>query len=411
MLNHFPITPFQGKRVHLGVSGSVSAFKALELLRAYYKADLRVTVTLTSAAQQFVTPLSFRSLGAELVYSAMFAGAGGELAGDYDPFGHLTPGAEADAFVVAPATATSLQRLACGAAEEILSAQALAYSGSLIIAPAMNPRMWMNPATQENCDTLRRRGHIIVQPDSGEMACGDSGDGRLPDLATIYLETLKAMSPQDLAGQKVMITLGPTREDWDGVRFWSNHSSGLMGAAVAVAAYLRGANVHAVCGPGAPWLPAAIHRHDIASAREMFAVASDLWADMDIGVFSAAVADFSPEPYGQQKFKKSEATDGFSVNFVPNPDILATLGKNKKATQLIVGFAAETDKLEESVRKKLISKNADLLVGNLVGVADSGFAGVKNTAILHDKSGKLEGLPTLRKGDLAWRIFDWLLAL
>lgn len=411
MLNHFPIAPFQGKRVHLGVTGSVSAFKALELMRAYGKADMRVSVTLTDAAAQFVTPLSFRALGAEVVYAAMFDGASGELSEAFDPFGHLNPGAEADAFVVAPATATTLHRLARGSAEEMLSAQALAYAGSIIIAPAMNPRMWMNPATKENCVILCRHGHVIVPPGSGEMACGDAGSGRLADLSAIYLATLKSMSPQDLAGQKVMVTLGPTRENWDGVRFWSNHSSGLMGASVAIAAYLRGADVHAVCGPGSPWLPVDIHRYDVGSAREMFNVAKGLWDDMNIGVFCAAVADFSPEPFGQQKFKKHDAKDGFSLKFLPNPDILATLGQDKKAGQLIVGFAAETDNLEESIKKKLIGKNADLMVGNRIGAADSGFAVVNNKAMLHDKTGRMESLPTLRKADLAWRIFDWLLAL
>lgn len=411
MQNYFPTAPFQGKLVHLGVSGSVSAYNALELLRAFYKADIRVSATLTASAAQFVTPLSFRSLGAEVVYTSMFPEAGKDLNEEYDPFGHLTPGAEADAFVVAPASATTMLRLARGSADEILSAQALAYSKPIIIAPAMNPRMWNNPATKENCMFLKRHGHILVQPGEGEMACGDEGDGKLADLKLIYLETLKALSPQDLAGQKVMLTLGPTQENWDGVRFWSNHSTGLMGASLAITAYLRGADVHAVCGPGAPWLPADIHRYDITSSREMFTVAKGLWREMNIGIFSAAVADFSPESHGLRKFKKADAVEGFSLKFVPNPDILATLGAEKQPGQKIVGFAAETDNLEESVKKKLVSKNADLIVGNRVGVADSGFASVKNTAILHDSSGRLESLPTLKKADLAWRILDWLLTL
>lgn len=412
MLNYFPEAPFRGKLVHLGVSGSISAYKALELLRAYYKGGLRVTATLTSAAASFVMPLSFRSLGAEIVYSSMFSDEQQDMMSEnFDPFGHLTPGAEADAFVVAPASATTLQRIASGSASEILSAQALAFPKPLLIAPAMNSRMWENPATKDNCATLLRHGHKIVQPSSGELACGDEGSGKLADLRVIYLETLKMLSSQDLTGQKIMLTLGPTRENWDGVRFWSNHSSGLMGAALAVTAYLRGATVHAVCGPNAPWLPDAIKRYDIGSAREMFSAAKDLWPDMDIGIFSAAVADFSPEPLGQHKFKKADAADGFSVKFIPNPDILATLGKEKKSRQRIIGFAAETDNLEESVKKKLISKNADMMVGNLIGQPNSGFGGVKNTAVLHDRSGKFEHMPTLPKPDLAWRIFDWLLAL
>lgn len=413
MRSYFPTAPFQGKRVHLGVSGSISAYKAVELLRAYYKAGMRVSVTVTEAGARFVTPLSFRSLGAEVVYSSMFesADSGAGYGDDYDPFGHLAPGAESDVFVVAPASATTIHRLARGSAEEMLSAQALAYSGRILVAPAMNPRMWANPATKENCATLKRHNHVIVPPGSGEMACGDEGDGKLADLPVIYLETLKLLAPQDLEGQKVMLTLGPTRENWDGVRFWSNHSTGLMGASLAIAAYLRGADVHAVCGPGAPWLPADIHRYDVTGAREMFTVSKGLWSDMDIGVFTAAVADFSPESHGLHKFKKADAADGFSVKFVPNPDILATLGAEKQPGQRIIGFAAETENLEASIKSKLVSKNADLIVGNLIGQQNSGFASVRNTAVLHDRSGRLESLPTLPKADLAWRILDWLLTL
>lgn len=411
MQNYFPTAPFQGKLVHLGVSGSISAFKALELLRAFYKAGIRVSVTLTEAAAQFVTPLCFRSLGAEVVYTSMFPATGADLDENFNPFGHLSPGAEADAFVIAPASATTIHRLARGSAEEILSAQALAYPRSILIAPAMNPRMWTNPATKENCMMLKRHGYVILHPGSGEMACGDEGIGKLADLRFIYLEVLKALSPQDLAGQKVMLTLGPTRENWDGVRFWTNHSTGTMGASLAIAAYLRGADVHAVCGPGSPWLPPEIHRYDVTGAREMFTVSKGLWTEMNMGIFTAAVADFSPESHGLSKFKKTEAMDGFTLKFVPNPDILATLGKEKQPGQKIIGFAAETDNLEESIKKKLVSKNADLIVGNKIGVPDSGFGSSMNTAILHDVSGRLESLPALPKPDLAWRIIDWLLTL
>lgn len=410
MREYFPTVPFQSRRIHLGVSGSISAYKAVELLRAYYKAGLRVSVTVTEAGARFVAPLSFRSLGAETVYTSMFESGGG-YSEEFDPFGHLMPGAEAEAFVVAPATATTIHRLARGTAEEILSAQALAYPGRMIIAPAMNPRMWANPATKENCVILKRHKHVIVPPGEGRMACNDDGTGKLAALDLIYLETLKMLSPQDLAGKKALITLGPTRENWDGVRFWTNPSTGIMGASLAIAAWLRGATVHAVCGPGTPWLPVDIHRYDVTGAREMFTVSKGLWPDMDLGAFTAAVADFSPESHGLSKFKKSDAPDGFSIKFLPNPDILATLGAAKREDQRIVGFAAETDELEQNVRKKLISKNADLIVGNRVGQPDSGFGSAKNTAVLHDKSGRFESLPPMPKADLAWRILDWLLTL
>lgn len=406
---YFPKKPFAGKRIHLGVSGSVAAYKAVDLLRAFYKADMRVTVTLTEAARRFITPLTFQSLGAEQVYTAMFET--GPAGSGHDPFGHLAPGAEADAFVIAPASANTLARIACGMADEMLSTQALAWPGKLLLAPAMNPRMWGNAATQANCSMLKERGHVLISPASGLVACGEVGDGRFADVRLIFLHCLKALSVQDLAGQKVMLTLGPTREPWDGVRFWSNHSTGLMGAALAVAAWLRGAEVHAVCGPGAPWLPEGIARYDVGPATAMFDAAAGLWPGMDVGVFTAAVADFAPEPFGSGKFKKAGQADGLTIKFRSNPDILATLGKTKKQGQRIIGFAAETDDLQENARRKLVAKNADMLVANRIGVADSGFAGVNNTAFIIDAYGKAEALPTMPKADLAWRILDWLSTL
>ncbi|MDL2285333.1 bifunctional phosphopantothenoylcysteine decarboxylase/phosphopantothenate--cysteine ligase CoaBC [Desulfovibrio sp. OttesenSCG-928-F07] len=406
---YFPKAPFAGKLVQLGISGSVAAYKAADLLRAFYKNGMRVNVTLTGSAQKFISPLTFRALGAENVYTAMFAHEAENA--EHDPFGHLAPGAEADAFVIAPASATTLARLACGTASEILSAQALAWPRQLVLAPAMNPRMWQNKATQENCQTLIRRGAVMVQPDSGLVACGEVGDGRFADLRTIYLHTLKAMSVQDLAGKKVMLTLGPTREAWDGVRFWSNYSTGIMGAALAVAAWLRGAEVHAVCGPTAVWLPSEIKRYNVTAARQMYDEALKLWPDMHIGIFTAAVADFAPAPFGDSKFKKDKADGALNISFTANPDILASIGAKKHAGQRIIGFAAETDNVKENARKKLKAKNADLLVANQIGVSDSGFAGVNNTAFVVDTTGREQDLPNMLKADLAWRVIDCLLTL
>lgn len=413
MEKYFPSKAFCGRRVHLGVTGSIAAYKALELLRAFHKAGLRVSVGLTASAARFVTPMSFRALGAEVVYSSMFpagpgAGQAAELDEDYDIFGHLTPGAEVEAFVILPASATTMARIAAGLADEILSAQALAFPGQILFAPAMNPRMWSNASTQANCDLLRSRGHIILEPAEGLVACNEEGKGKLTDLRHVYLAVLRQLSPQDFAGRKVMLTLGPTREQWDGVRFWSNLSTGSMGAAFAVAAYLRGAEVYAVCGPGCPWLPPGVKRFNVTSALEMHEQANALWPDMDYGIFSAAVADFRPQAHGSEKFKKDKATDGFSISFQPNPDILAGIGKIKTPAQRIVGMAAETSNLETSVRSKLKAKNADLLVGNLVGVPDSGFASPLNQVFTADRNGREEQWPTLPKPEIAWRVFDWL---
>lgn len=410
MEGHLSFTSFSGKRLHIGISGSVAGYKTLDLLRKWRDTGLDVGVTLTRSAEKFLSPLLFEALGASPVFDAMFAEEAGANRFD-DPFPHLLPGAAADAFVLVAASASTLARLANGLADEILSCQALAFPRPLVIAPAMNPRMWANAATQENWATLRRRGHALVEPACGRVACMEEGGGRLADAREIYLAALRALSPQDLAGKTLMTTLGPTREYWDGIRFWTNPSTGTMGAAIAVAAYLRGATVHAVCGPGAPWLPAGVTRHDVVSAKDMFAAASAVWPASDIGVFSAAVADFSPIPYGSEKFKKNSAQGEITITYAQNPDILRTLAADKKPHQRVVAFAAETSNLQESALGKLVDKNADMIVGNAVNKADSGFGQGANTGFVADRTGEQAEWPPMNKADMAWRILDWLLRL
>lgn len=400
----------KGKRVHLGVCGSVSAFRAPDLLRWWLKAGLSASVTLTPAAQRFIGPLTFEALGALPVYTNMFAQ--GQSTGD-GPFGHLEPGQTAQAMVIAPASATTLARLAQGMGDDLLACQALAFAGPLVVAPAMNPRMWQNAATQENVAVLQRRGVHMVLPDTGGTACGDEGQGRLADLRHIWLTSLKTLTTQDMAGMKVLITLGPTREQWDAVRFWSNPSTGTMGAALAVAAWLRGAEVQAVCGPmGDIWMPQGITRHAVRSAKEMFEAAHDLWPAVDAGIFTAAVADFAPVPYGKEKFKKAEAQAGFSVNFAPNADILKTLAAQRRVDnpQKVLGFAAETvADLPEAVRVKLKGKGADIIAGNHIGQSGSGFGCATNVMAVADAHGREEQWPSLSKTDVAWRLCSWLL--
>ncbi|MFV0423029.1 bifunctional phosphopantothenoylcysteine decarboxylase/phosphopantothenate--cysteine ligase CoaBC [Oleidesulfovibrio sp.] len=400
---HLAFSGYMGKRLQLGVCGSVAAYKSLDLLRRFKDSGADVGATVTESAARFVTPLSFEALGASPVYSGMFP------VGD-DVFGHLTPGEACHAFLIAPATAAIMAKIAHGMADDMLSCQALAFEGPLVIAPAMNPRMWNNPSTQENWQKLKDRGHITIEPGCGRMACMDVGQGRLADLDTIFLTGLKAMTPQDMAGTKVMITLGPTREQWDGVRFWSNPSSGVMGASFAVAAWLRGAQVHAVCGPGTPWLPAAIMRYDVTSAKEMYKATADLWPAVDTGIFTAAVADFSPVPFGDAKFKKA-GSDSLRVEFTPNTDILKTLGQAKRDDQRIIGFAAETGDLQANAVGKLQRKNADMIVGNIVGTPESGFQSATNKVFVADRNGRTEEWPVQPKTEVAWRILDWLLQM
>ncbi len=401
---HCRFSHYAGKRLHLGVCGSVAAFRAPDLLRWWRQARINVSVTLTPSARRFISPLTFEALGASPVYTEMFAPG--------DTFAHLEPGQIAQAMVVAPASAATLARLAQGQADEMLACQALAFDGPLVVAPAMNPRMWAHPATRANMAALAARGTAVVPPGRGGTACGDQGEGRLADLRRICLAGLRALSPQDMAGLHVMLTLGPTREDWDAVRFWSNPSTGTMGASLAVAAWLRGASVTAICGPGCPWLPEDIARRDVRSAREMFAAAEELWPSMDVGMFTAAVADFSPEPFGAEKFKKADAADGFSVRFLPNPDILKTLAARRAPRQKVVGFAAETAAdLPAAVRAKRAAKGADMLVGNPVGREGAGFASDTNAVVVADAAGREEQWPSLPKPDVAWRICSWLLEL
>lgn len=398
--SHYCFSHAKGRRLFLGVSGSVAAYKSVELLRAFTSIGVQVDVTLTQGAKQFVTPLLFCSLGAN-VYNDMFASK-------ENVFEHLLPGQNADVMLICPATANILAKITHGLADDMLSCQALAFQGTVLVAPAMNGRMWQAKATQDNIALLQKRNVVCIGPSSGEMACGENGCGRLADSDTIFLQTLKALMPQDLAGKKILLTLGPTREYFDSVRFWSNPSTGKMGASLAVAAWLRGAEVTAVCGPGVVALPSVITVKNVVSARQMFSVCHELWQQMDIGCFTAAVADFAPVPYGNGKFKKETASAETVFPFQTTQDILYSIGK-LKGTRKLIGFAAESvDVLQENARKKLKRKNLDLIVANPIDVTGVGFDSVENQAWLLDKNGNSEMLPKMAKTDLAWKIWDAL---
>lgn len=397
-------TCFSGKRVHLGVCGSVAACKSPELLRLFLSSGCSVGVTLTRAAQEFVRPLLFEALGAVPAYGGMWPG---ESPAPADVFGHLEPAQNADVLCIAPATANTIGKLANGIADDMLSAQALAFKGPIVIAPAMNPRLWDAPATRENWDKLKQRGCICLEPGLGSMACGEEGQGRLPDPYEILMRTLRALAPKDLAGKSVLLTIGPTREMWDGVRFWSNPSSGAMGAALAAAAWLRGAEVTAVVGPCDIRMPDGVRILQVRSAREMFDAAVVLWPSTDIACLTAAVADFRPIPVGREKYKKDQAANGrLSIDFELNADILRTMGESKRKGQTLIGFAAETSNLLENARRKLIGKNCDVLAANIVGVPESGFESETNRILLIDREGREETWPVLPKPEAAWRIWD-----
>lgn len=395
-----------GKRVHLGVTGSIAAFKVIDLVRALQRADCMVSATLTEAARQFVTPLSFQALGASPVYTGMFT----ENPDADTAFGHLEPGQAADVMVIAPASANIIAKLAMGLADDMLSCQALAFPGPKIVAPAMNPRMWAAPATRRNWDTLEALGYVRVDPECGSVACGDTGAGRLAPVDDIFLACLKALAPQDLAGKKVLVTLGPTQEPWDAVRFWSNPSSGTMGACVAMAAYLRGADVTVVAGPTGLSFPCDMAVVSVTTARQMYAACTDLWPNMDLGCLTAAVADYRPVPFGETKFKKgTSAGAGITVEFETNPDILKTLGETKRDGQKLIGFAAETGNPREEAARKLANKHLDLIAANDIAKTGSGFGVTTNEMFVLDAKGRREQWPQLPKTEVAWRLWDHLL--
>ncbi|MGE4290957.1 MAG: bifunctional phosphopantothenoylcysteine decarboxylase/phosphopantothenate--cysteine ligase CoaBC [Desulfovibrio sp.] len=396
---------YLGKRVHLGVTGSVAAYKAIDLVRGLLDCNVTISATLTAAASRFITPLSFSALGADPVYGAMFS------AGE-DPYAHLGPGRACDLLAVVPCTANSMAKFACGIADDMLSCQVLAHRGPLLLAPAMNPAMWEAPVTRDNLERLRHRGVEIVSPGSGLVACGDVGNGRLAPVAAILAHALRLLSPQDLAGRKILLTLGPTREQFDAVRFWSNPSTGRMGASLAVTAWSRGADVTVVAGPCGFALPDDIQRIDVTSALEMHAAAADLWPGMDVACCTAAVADFRPRPFGTGKMKKNAVgTGGLNIAFDANPDILAGLGANKRSDQKLIGFAAETEDLRAQAQAKLERKNLDMIVANAVNAPDSGFASRTNRVLVVDRGGRMEEWPQLEKSEVAWRIWDHLVAI
>jgi phosphopantothenoylcysteine decarboxylase/phosphopantothenate--cysteine ligase len=403
---HYYLSTVAGARLHLGICGSIAAYKALDLCRAFQNFGLRVGATLTQSGAEFITPLSLTALGVQPVYTRLFAP-------DHDVYAHLEPGQESRAFLVAPASANTLAKMAFGLADTMLSCQLLAAPCPIVLAPAMNPNLWEAEATQENVHRLEQRDPIhLIPPDRGLVACGDQGAGRLASGPEIFWKTLQCMTGSDLRGRRVLITFGPTREFWDPVRYWSNPSSGKMGAAMALTAWLRGADVHCVCGPNSQWLPQGIVRTEVTTAREMFEACMELWPRSDIGCLTAAVCDFRPAAYSDQKVKKrAHQKDGLRIPFAPNPDILQTLGTHKREGQILIGFAAESEADHDHlVQDKIQTKNLDCIVANRISQSDIGFNAPRNTVTVHFPEQQKTPLPTMSKADVAWKIWDLICA-
>jgi phosphopantothenoylcysteine decarboxylase/phosphopantothenate--cysteine ligase len=392
----------------LGVGGGIAAYKSAELARALMERGMRVQVILTPAAEKFITPLTFAALTGRKVITDLFASASSEdtLSSAVE---HIAVAQENDILVIAPATADLLARLAHGIASDFLTTTYLAFTGPVVLAPAMNSNMWMHAATQGNLAILRSRGHVIIEPEEGLLACGTTGPGRLaePDRIADVVAGL-SLQRRDLEGETVLVTAGPTEEPLDPVRFISNRSSGKMGYALAEAAAQRGAQVTLVSGPVHLPPPAAVSVIHVRTAVEMREAVMEHLAEATIIVKSAAVADYHLSRVPQHKVKKTSAR--MSLDLDPTPDILAELGQ-KKGDRLLIGFAAETENLTESARHKLKTKNCDMVVANLVNQEGTGFESDQNEVVLVLRTGEIVPIARAPKREIADRIFDQVMKL
>jgi len=395
-------------RITLGVTGGVAAYKAAELVRRLQQDAFTVQVVMTRGAREFITPLTFAALSGQKVITDLFAESSGE-ANLESAIEHIAIAQRTDLLLVAPATADILAKFARGIADDFLTTLYLASTAPVVVAPAMNVNMWNHAATQENVEMLRARGVKIVDPDEGYLACGMTGAGRLAGQAAIVAAVHEALhAVRDLAGEKVLVTAGPTRENVDPVRYLTNRSSGKMGYAVAEAAARRGAHVILVSGPTSLEVPAGVERVDVQSAEEMHRAVLEKVVECSIAIFAAAVADYRPADTNAQKIKRDN--EAMSISLESTPDILASVSRNK-GERFIVGFAAETDHVAENARKKLAAKNADLIVANDVTAEGAGFDHDTNIVTLFAHDGRDLALPRMSKSEVAQRILDEVVRL
>lgn len=392
---------FAGKRIVVGVTGSIAAFKVAGWVSTLVKEEAEVKVIMTESATRFVTPLTFSALTGIKTVGDMFA------EGD-DPMLHISLGGEADVLLIAPATANTIASLAAGIADNLLTSTALVTRTKVLVCPAMNTRMYDHPATIENIQKLKTFGYEIIEPGYGRMACRDEGKGRLADWEIVEEYLARALTQQDLAGKTVLVTAGPTREPIDPARFLSNRSSGKMGYAIARAAFRRGAKVILVSGPTSLTCPAGVKRLEVQTAQEMYETVLQHSEQADIIIKSAAVADYRPGEQAVHKVKKEEISPTLSL--VQNPDILLELGRRKNEGQLLIGFAAESRRLREEGEKKLKRKNLDLIAVNNISGENTGFESESNQLLLLSKSG-VEQLPLTGKLHTADLLLDRICSL
>lgn len=394
-------------KIALGITGGIAAYKAAEIVRLLQDRGIRVQVVMTRAAQEFITPLTFAALSGEKVITSMFA-SGNEHAANIDSaIEHIAVAQSIDALLVVPATADALAHFAQGIAKDFLTTLYLATTAPVVVAPAMNVNMWNHPATQANLEILRKRGVRVVEPGSGYLACGMTGPGRLAENDAIVSALLEVLgSARDMENETVLITAGPTREKIDPVRYLTNRSSGRMGYALAEAALRRGARVLLVSGPTALAAPVSAELTRVESTEQMREAVLNLLPQASIVIKTAAVSDYRPRSTARQKMKRKGP---MALELEPTPDILKDISL-KKGTQILVGFAAETENVLENARQKLVSKNLDAIVVNDVSREGIGFDSERNAVTIITRE-EVVDVPETTKWEVAQRVLDQVVRL
>jgi len=390
------------KKIVLGITGGIAAYKAATLTREFVKRGATVKVIMTPNATRFIAPLTLQTLSGNPVYTDMFS-----LSGDWD-IHHISLAQTADIVIIAPATYNIIGKIASGIADDLLSTTVAATKAPVLLCPAMNVNMYDNPILRSNIDTLSARGYLFMDAGSGELACKADGAGRLPDPVAIVEEVEGTLTKKDLMGQRILITAGPTREPFDPVRYISNHSSGKMGYALAVMARRRGSDVTLISGPVSLPVPAGVRFVGVSSALEMMDAVMEHVKEATVIIKAAAVADYRPSSASDSKIKKG---DGWlDISLERTPDIISEVGK-MKGDRVLVGFAMETEDLVKNARAKMKTKGMDLIVANELGLPGSGFQHDTNIVKIIDRSGTVEELPLMDKKDVADRILDRVLEI
>ena len=396
-------------RIALGIAGGIAAYKAAELLRLLQERGLEVQVVMTRNAREFVTPLTYAALSGQKVITEMFEGSQGGPNVE-SAIEHIAVAQSIEALVIVPATANVLAKIAHGIADDFLTTLCLATKAPLIVAPAMNVNMWEHPATRKNLEILRERGVKILAPDDGYLACGMVGAGRLTSVQFIAQAVLQTLGiTDDLSGETVLVTAGPTQEPLDGVRFLSNRSSGKMGYALAEASHRRGAHVILVTGPTYLDPPAAVEVERVRTAEQMAQAVRSHFEQATVTLMAAAVADFRPVDVYREKIKKQNGVPALKLE--RTPDILAMIAPQRRPEQLVVGFAAETENVLVNATAKLHEKRLDLIVANDVGQEGAGFDSDTNIVTLVFPDGRIKALEKMSKLDVAHRILDEVVAI